>query len=93
MINGTADILLAIEGVDYAYYVETEDEVMDESQCVTEPISGTNTIGNGVDELRVTFDGATDCDEESTQILSVNGGQNSEVSGASCSSDPVLQFK
>ena len=89
LINGTADILLAIEGVDYAYFVETVDEVMDESQCVTEPISGTNTIGNGVDELRFTFDGATDCDEEPTQMLSVNGGQDSEVSGASCSSAPV----
>ena len=85
LINGEGDILVVIEGADYTMHIETEDQVMDEAQCGSEPISGTNTVSNGVDELVFTFDGATDCDEEPTQMLSVNGGDPVEVAGASCS--------
>lgn len=86
LINGHADILVVIEGQDYAFSVDTQDEVVNEGVCPSEPLSGTNTLSNGVDEAVFTFDGATDCDEEPTQMLSVNGGEAVEVSGASCSS-------
>jgi hypothetical protein len=59
---------------------------VNEGVCPSEPLSGTNTISNGVDEGVFTFDGATDCDEEPTQMFSVNGGEAVEVSGASCAS-------
>ena len=58
---------------------------MDNTVCESEPISGTNTITNGNDVYVFTFDGATDCDEEPTQMLSVNGGEAVEVAGAACS--------
>ncbi len=89
LINGEANVLAVVEDVDYTFAVQTVDEVMDEAQCSSEPISGTNTVSNGVDELVFTFDGATDCDEEPTQMLSINGGQATEVAGASCSNAPV----
>ncbi len=89
LINGEAEVLVVIEGVDYTFAVQTVDEMVDEAQCASEPVSGTNTVSNGVDELVFTFDGATDCDEEPTQMLSINGGQATEVAGASCSNAPV----
>lgn len=89
LINGEANVLAVVEGVDYTFAVQTVDEVVDDAQCGSEPISGTNTVSNGVDELVFTFDGATDCDEEPTQMLSINGGEAVEVAGASCSSSPV----
>ena len=67
----------------------TEDEVLNDSVCETEPVSGTNTMTNGTDEMVYTFDGATDCDEEPTQMLSINGAAPEEVEGASCATTSV----
>ena len=58
-------------------------------ECTTEPSSGTNTIYNGTKELFFTFDGSTDCDEEVTQMLSINGGELVEKVCASFSSSRV----
>ena len=44
-----------------------------------------NTMSNGTDTLEFTFDGETDCDEEPTQMLSINGGEVVEVEGSECS--------
>ena len=62
----------------------TEEEVTDNSICETEPISGTNTLTNGNDSYVYTFDGENDCDEEPTQMLSINGEEAQEVSGVGC---------
>ena len=85
LVNGEATWVYKVETSDYFMEVLTQDELIDNAVCETEPASGTNTMTNGIDEYVYTFDGATDCDEEPTQMLSVNGGEPTEVSGASCS--------
>ena len=61
IINGEADLLVESSGIEMTYHLNTVDQVNGEV-CDSEPLSGTNTIGNGVDELLFTYDGATDCD-------------------------------
>ena len=68
-----------------SFDVITIDERIDEGICPTEPISGSNIVTNGFDELEFIFDGQTDCDENPTQMLSINGEQPFEVHGTSCS--------
>jgi hypothetical protein len=84
LINGQADILIAIAGVDYTYHLETVDQVNGPT-CESEPLSGINSISNASDEIVFTYDGETDCDQEATQMVSINGGEPYEVAGASCS--------
>ena len=83
--NGTGSIVLSSTYGSFSADVQTVDEVLDDSVCETEPISGTNTMSNGTDTLEFTFDGETDCDEEPTQMLSINGGEAVEVEGSECS--------
>ena len=87
VFNGSTTMLIEGNGMATWFDILTEDEVMGEI-CETEPDSGTNTISNGTDTWVYTFDGATDCDEEPTQMLSINGGEAEEVSGASCAAMP-----
>ena len=60
-------------------------KLTDDMVCETEPLSGTNTLTAGVNTLEFTFDGETDCDEEPTQMMSVNGEEAVEVEGVGCS--------
>ena len=85
LINGTATLISGMGNNDFSLDIHTQDELVDNTICETEPVSGTNTITNGNDVYVFTFDGATDCDEEPTQMLSLNGGEAVEVSGTSCS--------
>ena len=85
--NGVADVFLADSGFGnpQSMNVMTTDEVTDDMVCETEPLSGTNTLTAGNNTLEFTFDGETDCDEEPTQMMSVNGEEAVEVEGVSCS--------
>jgi len=85
LINGDATILMTQAGMTLWMDILTEDELIDNTICESEPVSGTNTMTNGIDSFVFTFDGATDCDEEPTQMLSVNGGEAVEVEGTGCS--------
>lgn len=85
IINGHADVLLPIGTIDYKFSIDTIEQVMDSTICETEPASGENVMSNGQDEARFTFDGATDCDEEPTQMMSFNGNPAVEVTGVGCS--------
>jgi hypothetical protein len=83
--NGTGVLLVSYPEGSVAVDIVTTDERIDDTVCESEPLSGTNTLSNGTDTLEFTFDGETDCDEEPTQMLSINGGDPVEVAGASCS--------
>ena len=85
VINGEAVMMTKAEGMTYKVDILTENEEIDSTICESEPISGTNTLSNTIDTYVFTFDGATDCDEEPTQMLSINGGPQEEVAGTSCS--------
>ena len=87
IINGELTFLLSSEQDSMWFMAITEDEVLNSSVCESEPLSGTNTMTNGEDDMVYTFDGVTDCDEEPTQLLSINGGESVEVQGASCSAN------
>ena len=88
-VNGEMAFLVAGEGYSMWFEAVTADEVLNSTVCESEPISGTNTMTNGVDEVVYTFDGGTDCDEEPTQMMSVNGEEAVEVSGAACEYQPM----
>ena len=88
-VNGELTFLVAGEGYSMWFDAVTADEVLNNAVCESEPVSGTNTMTNGVDEVVYTFDGATDCDEEPTQMMSVNGEEAVEVSGAACEYQPM----
>ena len=61
----------------------TEDEVVDD-RCGGQPFSGTTTLRASGDTAVVTYDGATDCDDEQNALLSVNGEDRGLVSGVNC---------
>lgn len=69
-----------------AMQITTTDQVVDDTVCESEPLSGTNVLSSGDNTLTYTFDGETDCDESPTQMLSINGEEAVEVEGVSCSS-------
>ena len=86
LANGTGGFVEVLDGMPGIWYeVTTEDVALDSDICSSEPISGTNTMTNGMDELVFTFDGETDCDSDPTQMLSINGRTPIEVLGTSCS--------
>lgn len=68
--------------------VSTADEVVDDAVCNTEALSGTTTIEAGSDTAVITYDGATDCDPESTVNWSLNGTNMGEVAGIACAVHP-----
>lgn len=69
------------------YDLVTEDELIDGTRCEHEPLSGTTTV-TGMDVVVVTYDGATDCDEEGTVTWTLNGVDQGERSGIRCSASP-----
>jgi hypothetical protein len=89
VINGELTCLISTEDSTMWFTVVTEEEILNSNVCETEPISGTNTMTTSEDSLVYTFDGGTDCDEEPTQMLSINGGEFVEVEGSECSVVPM----
>jgi len=65
--------------------VETVDEVIDRGQCLTEALSGSTTITAGHHVAVVTYDGATDCAEDSTSTWTLDGEAKGELQGVGCS--------
>jgi len=61
----------------------TADQVLDEA-CSGQAYSGTTTLQAGDDTAVITYDGATDCDDDQNARLSVNGKDRGLVSGISC---------
>lgn len=53
--------------------------------CQTEALSGTTTIEAGGQTTVITYDGDTDCDEESTVTWSLDGASQGELAGIGCS--------
>jgi len=77
--NGEGTVTIDSEGTMQA---TTVDERLD--QCGFEPESGTTTLV-GADTVVYTYDGATDCDKIGTAQWSLNGEDQGEVSGVTCS--------
>jgi hypothetical protein len=85
LLNGEGSLATESEGAGMAWHFHTEDEVYNDDLCSSEPVSGTNTVASGDHVLVYTFDGETDCDEEPTQMMSLDGGEETEVEGVGCS--------
>lgn len=66
--------------------VTTKDEVVDESVCAREAISGTTTIKGKDTTAVITYDGATDCSDLSTVTWTLDGVAMGTVNGVTCSS-------
>ncbi|HZO12092.1 MAG TPA: hypothetical protein VFB62_02505 [Polyangiaceae bacterium] len=66
----------------------TQNEVVDGNVCDTEAASGTTTLRSGTDTAVITYDGASDCDMESTVQWSFNGAAQGELTGVRCSASP-----
>jgi MYXO-CTERM domain-containing protein len=63
----------------------TLDEVVDDSVCAGQPVSGSTTLKSGNDTAVITYDGETDCDSKQNAKLSVNDQDRGLISGISCS--------
>lgn len=63
---------------------ETVDEVLDEDGCESEAQSGTTTLTTKDHEAVITYDGATDCDPESTVTWTLDGADQGEMLDVSC---------
>jgi MYXO-CTERM domain-containing protein len=66
--------------------VETKAEVVDSSVCDSEASSGSTTIKSDGHTVVIQYDGATDCEEASTAMTSLDGAAAVELDGVSCSS-------
>jgi hypothetical protein len=64
--------------------VSTDDELIDDTICGDEAVSGTTTIRSGTHTIVITYDGMTDCDMESTVQWSFDGQPRGELSGVQC---------
>ena len=74
------------DGVTGHMDVETTDEVTNDSLCTTEALSGTTRFTTSTQTAAVHYDGATDCDLESTVTWTLDGVGQGEISGISCAS-------
>lgn len=63
----------------------TENELVDDSLCVGQPASGHTTLSAAGDVAVITYDGASDCDEQKNAELSVNDVDQGLIDGISCS--------
>jgi len=64
--------------------VSTDDELVDDDVCQDEALSGTTTISASGHSAVITYDGATDCDPESTVTWTYDGVDQGELTGISC---------
>lgn len=65
--------------------LKTEDEVIESSVCDTEAASGSTTISSLGDTAVILYDGATDCDMDSTVTWTLNGVPQGELTAVRCS--------
>ncbi|KFE72087.1 MYXO-CTERM sorting domain-containing protein [Hyalangium minutum] len=65
--------------------VSTVDQVLDTEACLNESLSGSTTLKAGKNTVVVTYDGATDCDDDSTAHWSLNGQDQGKMAGIGCS--------
>lgn len=63
----------------------TVDQILDSETCQHESLSGSTTLKAGKSTVVVTYDGATDCDEDSTAHWSLNGQDQGEMARIGCS--------
>jgi hypothetical protein len=63
----------------------TTDETLDDDVCSGQAASGETSLRIGEDEAIVTYDGATDCDEDQAAKWSLNGEPQGLVTGVVCS--------
>lgn len=63
---------------------QTTDEVIDSRRCSYEALSGTTTLRSGSNTAVITYDGATNCSENSTVRWSYNGMDMGELQGVRC---------
>jgi hypothetical protein len=64
--------------------VSTEDQLIDDSVCSGQSVSGETTIDVNGHVIVVTYDGATDCDEDHAARLTVDGKDQGLVEGITC---------
>ena len=76
--------LHVVNGVSGRFISDTVDEVVNVESCASEALSGQSTFSSQNNETIITYDGATDCDEASTGMVSINGGEAFEVEGGGC---------
>jgi hypothetical protein len=64
--------------------MSTENEVLDSSVCMGQAVSGTTTIRSEGRVAVVTYDGATDCDEDQAATWTLDGEDQGKVTGITC---------
>ena len=68
---------------------ETVDELLDDTVCAGQALSGETTIHSGDHVAVVTYDGATDCDEDEAATWTYDGEDRGLVTDVVCSALPV----
>lgn len=67
----------------------TVDQVLDNAVCAGQAVSGRTTIRSGGATAVITYDGATDCDEEKAARWSVDGKDRGLIDGICCSAGAI----
>jgi MYXO-CTERM domain-containing protein len=62
----------------------TTEEKLEDELCNDEALAGDTTITSSGHAIRITYDGATDCDPESTVHWAYDGTDRGEISDVSC---------
>ncbi len=68
----------------------TDNELINSIVCDFEAASGSTTLTAGGQTAVITYDGATDCSEEATVTWTLDGVDQGELSGVSCSTSGGL---
>jgi len=82
LYNGSGKVGSTLRGVASA---KTENELISRATCQDEAASGTTTLEAGGHTMVIRYDGATDCDAESTVTWTYDGVDRGELSGVDCS--------
>jgi hypothetical protein len=69
---------------------ETFSELVDTNVCGTEALSGVTVLRTSTTEARLQYDGAADCDADSTVQWELDGVDQGELSGVACATGPLL---
>jgi MYXO-CTERM domain-containing protein len=64
--------------------VMTTEEKLEQELCEDEALAGDTKISSGGHMITITYDGATDCDVESTVHWAYDGTDRGEIAGVSC---------
>jgi hypothetical protein len=68
--------------------VSTDEQLVDDTVCSGQSVSGETTIEVDGHVIVVTYDGATDCDENSAARFSIDGKDQGLVEGITCAVNP-----